>query len=377
MDVLIFAPFYPPHLGGLENYTEEFAQALSKKGVPVTVFTPLLPDDAAAREKISANLTVIRYPAFEVVTNYPLPKFWQPVFWKLFSGLFKAKHTVVISQTRFFFSCILALAYSKWKKVRWIHVEHGSDFVNVSSAFVTFVSKIHDKTVGRIVFKCSDLNVAISQAVKRFVIRFDRRDIPVIYRGLDLGSIDNAPSDHELLRDYAGKILVAFTGRLYKWKGVENSIRAILALPEDLKRQVVFVVAGDGEDKEKLQKISAAPVVFLGGVSRETVYAILKRADIYIHSALPGGGLSTSLLEAMYCRCAVIATKNEGADEVIEDGINGILIEASDPAVIREKLVRFIQDPQARISCSQKAREKVATQCSWDLAAERFLTYFN
>ena len=51
----------------------------------------------------------------------------------------------------------------------------------------------------------------------------------------------------------------------------------------------------------------------LGGIKWEEAIGILKISDIYIHSSFPGGGLSTSLLEAMNCKCAVIATKNEGA----------------------------------------------------------------
>ena len=91
---------------------------------------------------------------------------------------------------------------------------------------------------------------------------------------------------------------------------MENSILAVKSLPKELKEKIVFLIIGDGEDFFRLQKLTESEncIKMLGNLPREKVWSILKSSDIYLHSANPGGGLSTSLLEAMYCRCAVIAT---------------------------------------------------------------------
>jgi len=121
------------------------------------------------------------------------------------------------------------------------------------------------------------------------------------------------------------------------------------------KNKIVFLVIGDGEDFPRLAEIAEPPVVLLGSMPRQKVFAALKAADIFIHSALPGGGLSTSLLEAMYCGCAVIATPNEGAKEVITDKETGLLISSSDPRLIREKIIELCENPADR--------EKIRSQC--------------
>ena len=77
---------------------------------------------------------------------------------------------------------------------------------------------------------------------------------------------------------------------------------------------------------------------------RKKAIGILKISNIYIHSSYPGGGLSTSLLEAMLCGCSVIATPNEGADEIIQNEINGILIKDNHKDTIKkaiEKIINF------------------------------------
>jgi glycosyltransferase involved in cell wall biosynthesis len=372
MNLLIFSPYYPPHVGGLENYTEELATHLAAKDFKITIFTPALP---AGPEKISENgkIRIIRFPAFEIVNNYPAPKFWSPAFWRAWNGLEKDDFDIVISQTRFFLTSLMAFFFAKRRRKKWLHIEHGSDFVNTASKLSNGVSKFYDLTFGRLVFKFSDANIAISEAVKKFIQKFDIRDIPVIYRGLDLAAIDRAEADQELQEKYAGKIIVAFTGRLYRWKGVENSLRTVLALPAETKKKIVFLIAGDGEDYARLKKLAAPPVVMLGSVHREKVFALLKAADIYLHSSLPGGGLSTSLLEAAYCNCAIIATPNEGAAEVIKNSENGILIETPAPAIIKEKLLELAGDEEKRKRYAEKARADVAAKFLWDKNVARLI----
>lgn len=376
MKVLIFCPYYPPHIGGLENHADEFNKYLSQEGVDITVFTPRLPKNAIGFETKYNGVKVIRFPAFEIVPNYPLPRFWSLKFWRLFFSLFKQNFDIVVSRTRFFNTSLLAFIYAKIKKVKWIHIEHGSDFVKLSSPFKTLVAKIYDYTFGFLIFRFSDQNISISRAVQKFVKKFDKRESPVIYRGLDMERIDAIKPNDELKEKYADKIIISFVGRLYSWKGVKNSIRAVGKLPAEIKNKIIFIIAGDGEDLERLKKISDEndPIVFWGDTPNEKAIGLLKSSDIYIHSAYPGGGLSTSLLEAMYSQCAVIATPNEGADEVIENNINGILIKESDAKLISEKMKELILNKEKIQRCREFARIQISKHFNWKESVEKYLT---
>jgi len=376
MKILVFSPYYPPHIGGLESHADEFNKHLAQNGTDVVVFTPRLPENAPESETYQGRIKILRFPAFEIIPNYPVPKFWSLKFWKLFITLFRSDFDIVISRTRFFLSSLLALTYAKPKRIYWIHIEHGSDFVKLSSPLKSTVAKIYDHTFGKIIFRFSDINISISRAVQNFVARFDKRLSPIIYRGIDFENIDIISADNMVRQKYPGKIIISTAARLYKWKGIEFSIEAIRNLPEAIQSKIIFLIIGDGEDFSRLKKLSQdLPIEMLGNLPREKVIAILKISDIYIHSSLPGGGLSTSLLEAMYCKCAVITTQNEGANEIIDNN-NGILIGEASETLIRESTVILVEDAEKRSLYSDNAKKDISKKFLWEKSIGRYLEIF-
>jgi glycosyltransferase involved in cell wall biosynthesis len=376
MKVLVFCPYYPPHTGGLESHSDEFNKHLAQNGADIVVFAPNIPYTENIEEMKYDRVKIMRYPAFEIISNYPVPKFWSFKFWRQFIGLFRSDFDIVISRTRFFLSSLLALLYAKFTRTRWIHIEHGSDFVKLSSSFKSAIAKIYDHTFGRIIFHLSDINISISLAVQSFVARFDKRQSPIIYRGIDFDNIDSIMPDETIRKKYSDKIIISTAARLYKWKGIEFTIRAIRSLPESMQSKIIFLIMGDGEDFKRLKSFAKGlPIEMLGNLSREKVLAILKSSDIYIHSSLPGGGLSTSLLEAMYCDCAVIASPNEGANEIISDE-NGILIEKSSEALIQQGIATLIKDNEKRLFYSKNARKDVLERFLWNKSINKYLEIF-
>lgn len=377
MKIIVFSPYYPPHIGGLESHSDEFNKHLARTGVDIIVFTPRIPTTSNIEETKYERVKIIRYPAFEIISNYPVPQFWNPQFWEQFINLFHSNFDIVISRTRFFLSSILALVYAKLTRTHWIHIEHGSDFVQLSSSFKSAIAKIYDYTFGRIIFRCSDQNIAISRAVQKFIAKFDTRKSPVIYRGIDFESINAILPDEAIRMQYTGKIIISTAARLYKWKGIEFSVEAIRNLPTEIQSKLVFLIIGDGEDFPRLKKLSEGlPIEMLGNLPREKVIALLKSSDIYIHSSLPGGGLSTSLLEAMYCHCAVIATKNEGADEIVRNEQNGLLIDVPEEKNTAQKICTLINNPEQRNLLVRNAAHDVRKQFDWQNTIQKYMDIF-
>lgn len=371
--ILEFVPFYTPYIGGMINHSEEFTKAFAAKGIHVTVVAPalrnfpLLPDEPRIR--------MVYYPAHELITHFPIPKVWTREFWQAWRSLKDRDYDCVFSRTRFFLITLVALIYARMKKLPWIHIEHGADHMQrIGNPLIKFFAQFYDATIGHLVLRSCDRVVAIAPGVYDFVARYGRKDAPIIYRGLDLPSYERIPPDFRMKNRYPGKVIVAWAGRMSSWKGVEHIIKAVAILSPSLRDMLQCILIGDGEKRARLEKMSAGlPVTFLGSTPRQEVIALLKATDIFIHSSHPGGGLSTSLLEAMACNNAIIASPHEGGRNVIIDNENGLLMEDTTPEYIAARLTLLLDHPLLRKQLGMRAYHSIKDRFSWDATVEKYL----
>src|SRR3989344_7421568 len=98
MKILALNPYYTPHVGGLEKYSDELFSNLAKSGNSIVILTSAIPATKNHLEKLG-DITIYRFPAWEIVYNYPLPNILHPVFWKLLRKAQKEEYEVIISVT--------------------------------------------------------------------------------------------------------------------------------------------------------------------------------------------------------------------------------------------------------------------------------------
>lgn len=383
--LIIFPGNFLPNVGGLETHVDEFSKYLYATGkYEITIFTPRT-SGGKVRESIHGGVRVIRYPALFLIPNFPIPKFWTGEFWRLFKGLYSSKFDIVMTRTRFFTNSFLGMFFAKFRlyfsdRIKLIHVEHGSEYVMLSSRFKSFFALVYDKTLGQILFWVADKSIAISNVSYKFVTEeFVRnKHVSVIKRGVDFDLYDSIGADFDLREKFSDKIIVGSLCRLYKWKGVENSIRAFMSLPDDVRKKCVYVIVGDGEDLVHLKKLAKGEksIVFLGKVGFDRAISLLKSFDIFVHSSFPGGALSNSLLQAMYCDCAIVASPNEGADEVIFDYETGILLLDNSVSSLAAGIEKLVLDSSLRGRLSLCARDYVYSEFSWDDVVKKYESVF-
>lgn len=401
MKLLIFCPYYPPHIGGLESHADEFNKYLSQKGMDITVFTPHLPESSPEKEIKYNGVKIIRFPAFEIINNYPLPKFWRPRFWQLFLGLFKEKFDIVVSRTRFFNTSLLTLVYAKIKKVyphtknlllrnrnnsidnfgvgaRWIHIEHGSDFVKLTNKFYSAAAKLYDCTFGKIILKFCDKLVANSKASADFCRKLaPKKHCAVIYRGVEIEKIKNTAPDLQLKNKYKDKFIISFIGRLISGKGVSDLISAL----ENISYDFVLFVIGGGPERKNLEALAKKlnlqnKIIFFGYQKFEDAISIIKISDAVVNPSYTEG-LPTSVIEAALCRKAIVATNVGGTPEIITDNKNGFLIEPKNIGLLKEKLEVLANDKLLREKFGASARDQAVNKFNWEKSTEEYLKIFN
>jgi glycosyltransferase involved in cell wall biosynthesis len=150
--------------------------------------------------------------------------------------------------------------------------------------------------------------------------------IHVIYNALPpeaAADITQGEARQQLKLDDTPTLLTV--ARLTPWKGIDHLITALRSVPG-----VRLLVAGDGEEGPRLKQMAQAyglekRVSFLGRVPRQQIALYMKAAD---YTVLYSGyeGLSHTLLESLRAGTPVIASEKGGNPEVVQHGLNGLLI---------------------------------------------------
>jgi glycosyltransferase involved in cell wall biosynthesis len=116
--------------------------------------------------------------------------------------------------------------------------------------------------------------------------------------------------------------------------------------------------------QQRLAEAGAADQAWLPG-DRSDVAQLLPQFDIF---ALPSQaeGISNTLLEAMACGCAPVATDVGGNPELVEPGANGLLVPAQDSAALAAALAQLVDEPAERQRLAEASLVRVRSQFSLD-----------
>lgn len=172
--------------------------------------------------------------------------------------------------------------------------------------------------------------------------------------------------------------LVLAVARLQPEKGIDDLVAAAAPLRARLPGLRV-AVAGSGPEEEALRaRIAVAgledAVSLLG--TRSDVGALLAAADAF---CLPSRheGLPISLLEAMQAGLPCVATRVGGVPGVLDDGVNGVLVEPSDPETLAAALERVLTDRAEGSAMGAAARELVRERYAAAAAARAYADVYD
>jgi glycosyltransferase involved in cell wall biosynthesis len=143
-------------------------------------------------------------------------------------------------------------------------------------------------------------------------------------------------------------------------KGQRHLIEAAHLVVQQLP-DVRFLILGEGELREPLERLvreyHLEKHVLLPGF-RTDVLGCLKSFDLFVMSSITEG-LGTSLLDAMACTKAIVATRAGGIPEVVVDETNGLLVEPRDHQAMATAIVRLLSDAATRSRMAQAGFERV------------------
>lgn len=171
-----------------------------------------------------------------------------------------------------------------------------------------------------------------------------------------------------------GDIFLLSVGRLVYQKGHEFLISATARVLQRYPHAKA-VICGDGNLHQALEaqiaRLRLGESVLLLG-NRTDIDRYLSSANIFV---LPSRweGLPVSLLEAMGMGLPVVATRVEGVEEVVQHGVQGLLVPPEDSDALAASLEELIGQPDLRNSMGMAARHRIEECYTADIMCEKYL----
>lgn len=335
---------------GMEQYAYDLSCAMKERGDEMLFV-------------IAADGDVV-YPRFEKVGKvYLLPlksKFDFNSIWKLRQILKSERPDIIHThQPKNIFHAARARG-----AMRGMHIVHTLHFEIHPTAPHWLYKRIFDMP---------DRIISVSERVRQRVLSIypnvNAQKVVRVLNSVDSSRLECLPGvEHDVP-------VIGYAGRLVEEKGVSVILRAV-AMVKSAGFDFKLLLAGRG-DEQYVKELHAIArelgledrVEFLGFVDR--MGAFVSRLDIALLPSIVREACSLMLLEYMYLGKPVITTNNGGQVEVINDGVNGMLIEPSDAPMLADAIIKLLKDRELMVEMGAKAKEKFDLELSFPQFIDR------
>jgi L-malate glycosyltransferase len=210
-----------------------------------------------------------------------------------------------------------------------------------------------------------DFFIAASEAIRKMLVAdgVPSERAVTVHEGIDLEHVLAAPpvNVHQAFWLPHQAPVVGNVAALVPHKGHRHLIEAAHLVVREMP-DTRFLILGEGELREQLERqirdYHLEKHVLLPGF-RTDVIGCIKGFDLFVMSSVTEG-LGTSLLDAMACSRASVATRAGGIPELVQAGRTGVLVEPRDHAAMAREIVRLLKDDGLRRQMGEAARTRVA-----------------
>lgn len=371
-DYCIFSAQYLPHMGGVERYTYNLARKLIGLGNAVTVVTSNL-QQLAEYENMD-GISVYRVPCLNLLDGrYPVLK-CNRRFRAMHRRLKGKNFDFVIVNTRFYIHSVYGQWFAKSKSIPVITIDHGSSHLSIGNPVFDFIGGIYEHAITKVgQLFCKDY-YGVSGACVNWLKHFHISAKGVLYNSVDVEAIEKILGENEKKYRVAygiddEAVVITFTGRLLPEKGIPQLVSAFEQIQKIYSNTYLFF-AGDGGLEDFVRSHQNKHIIPLGRKPFEEVMILLSETDIF---CLPSfsEGFSTSILEAIVCKCYVVTTERGGARETFPTDDYGMVIPNNNVGILKDALVKAINSPAKREEAVTLSYNRLKNNFTWDIVSAK------
>lgn len=222
------------------------------------------------------------------------------------------------------------------------------------------VHHVNSRSLGRrLAWRAADHVAAVSASIARSVTAHFANLAVSVVPDAHAGMQDDGERRRNVLAHLEGKTVVGHVGELHHAHKGQGTIIEAASIVRESRPELRFVLVGEGRDRDRLRGAAAGlgNVELVGFVDNVEDY--LAAFDVFVYPSL-FEGLGSTLLDAMAFGLPIVASNVGGIPEVVEDGVNGLLIPPGRPDELASALVRLVDDATLRASMARENRARAA-----------------
>jgi len=321
MKILITHELFPPDVaGGGEIAVYEIAKRLIERGIEVKVLTTGNP---AIKEYM--GIPTIRLPINRYLMNFA------------FYSVYKHSKDVDLIQTNNYNACFSSFVAAKLLKnpiVCHIHEVYNERWLQMRGLIGGNISRLVER-------------LQVNHNFNKFIFFSEHMRNTAVDIGVPIlkTEVIKPGLDYKKFKMKKKEPFVLFVGNLIKRKGLDYLIEVAKKLQD-----IDFLIAGKGQERDRLESLAPKNVKFLGYVSDKKLIDLYARALIFCLPSI-GEGFGLVLLEAMASGCAIVST--------IPLDYGGVKVEIGNISELKNAIMSMSEKPKKTEKIGRKNRERV------------------
>jgi glycosyltransferase involved in cell wall biosynthesis len=269
------------------------------------------------------------------------------------------------------------------KKYKFIITKHvdSSLFDGSNRQHESFIGSF----IGNLIYSRAKKIIAISQAVKKYVIdnynNINAKNIAVIRYGIEYKILSSSTKTLNIFKkkhNLQGYYVLGVAARLVGQKSIDFLIKSFGEYNKNFNPKSKLLIAGKGPLKKELEQLVASlnlkkSVKFLGFQS--DINTFYKSIDVFcLTSSYEGLGLA--ILEALVCRKPIITSNCSAMPEIIKQNKNGLLVDNLNIGQL-VKAIQALEDPKFRNKISFNSNKSLKEKFSLPLMIKKTIRIYN